>query len=150
MRKILIAVLGASIGLAGSATQVSAGLLSAKGEIIAILAGELFLGEAEGHLSGDGTLAIYSQKDANLTCHGQFTSSAERGGLGQLAWSDGASATFQFQRLSVLRGYGSGKFSRGEMSFAYGLGADEVAPYLKLPQGKRLAYNGKELKLVDL
>ena len=50
----------------------------------------------------------------------------------------------------MLRGYGSGKFSRGEMSFAYGLGADEVEPYLKLPQGKRLAYNGKELKLVDL
>jgi len=150
MRKILIATITASIGMAGSAMQVNAGLLSAKGEIIAILAGELFPGKAEGHLSGAGTLVIYSRKDSNLTCRGQFTSSAERGGLGQLVCGDGASATFQFQRLSVLRGYGSGKFSRGEMSFAYGLGADDVGPYLKLPQGKRLAYKGKEVKLADL
>ena len=36
------------------------------------------------------------------------------------------------------------------MSFAYGLNADEAGPYLKLPQGKKLAQNGTELKLVDL
>jgi len=150
MRSILIAVITACIGLAVSATPANAGLFSAKGEVIAILAGDLFVGEAEGHLSGAGTLAIRSQTDPDLTCQGEFTSSAERGGLGQLVCSDGATATFQFKRLSVLRGYGSGKFSRGDMSFAYGLGADEVGPYLKLPRGKRLAYNGKELKLADL
>jgi hypothetical protein len=150
MRKLLVAVITACIGLAVSATPANAGLFSAKGEIIAILAGDLFLGEAEGHLSGDGTVAIRSQKDPDLTCQGQFTSSAERGGFGQLVCSDGATATFQFKRLSVFRGYGSGKFSRGEMSFAYGLSADEAAPYVKLPPGKRLAYYGKELKLADL
>jgi hypothetical protein len=36
------------------------------------------------------------------------------------------------------------------ISFAYGLTAEEARPYLKLPAGKKLAYNGKELELVDL
>jgi hypothetical protein len=150
MRKILITVLAACIGLAGSATLAGAGLLSATGMVIAILADELFVGEAEGHLSGAGTLAIHSQKDPDLTCLGQFTSSAALGGTGQMHCSDGAAAIFHFKRLTVLRGYGVGSFSRGAMSFAYGLTAEEAGPYLKLPEGKKLTYNGTELKLVDL
>jgi len=150
MRKILISVLAACIGLAGSTTLASAGLLSATRMVIAILADELFVGEAEGHLNGAGTLAIHSQKDPALTCLGQFTSSAALGGTGQMHCSDGNTATFHFQRLSVFRGYGAGSFSRGAMSFAYGFTAEEAGPYLKLPEGKKLAHNGTELKLVDL
>lgn len=145
-----ITVLAACFGLAGSATQANAGLFSATGSVIAILADDLFVGEAEGHLSGAGTLAIHSQKDSDLTCIGQFTSSAVLGGSGQMHCSDGTTATFHFQRLSVRRGYGVGSFSRGAMSFAYGLNAEEAGPYLKLPEGKKLGYYGKELKLVDL
>ncbi|HYM99980.1 MAG TPA: hypothetical protein VET25_09570 [Aestuariivirgaceae bacterium] len=153
MRKILMTVLAASIGLGalgGSATPAGAGLFSAKGRVIAILAGELFVGEAEGHLSGAGTLAIHSQKHPALSCTGQFTSSAELGGSGQMHCSDGATATFNFKRLSVWRGYGVGSFSRGSMSFAYGFTAEKARPYLKLPEGKKLAHNGTELELVDL
>ena len=150
MRKILITLLVACIGLAGSATPAGAGLLSATGMVIAILANDLFVGEAQGHLSGAGTVAIHSQKDPDLTCLGQFTSSAALGGSGQLYCSDGAAATFHFKRLTVRRGYGVGSFSRGAMSFAYGLTAEEAGPYLKLPEGKKLAYNGTELELVDL
>jgi hypothetical protein len=150
MRKILITVLAASLGLSGSATPAGAGLFSATGMVIAILANDLFLGEAEGHLSGAGTLAIHSQKNPDLTCRGEFTSSAALGGSGQMQCSDGATAAFHFQRLSVLRGYGVGTFSRGAMSFAYGLTAAEAGPYLKLPEGKKLTDNGFELKLVDL
>ncbi|HXM84144.1 MAG TPA: hypothetical protein VN929_19805 [Burkholderiales bacterium] len=150
MRKILITVLAACIGLGGVATLDGAGLFSATGMVIAIMAGDLFLGEAEGHLSGAGTLAIHSQRDPGLTCAGQFTSSAALGGSGQLHCSDGATATFHFQRLNVFRGYGVGSFSRGSMSFAYGLSAEEVGPYLKLPEGKKLTHNGTELELVDL
>jgi hypothetical protein len=150
MRSILITVLAACIGLAGSATLAGAGLFSATGMVIAILADDLFVGEAEGHLSGAGTLAIRSQKDSDLTCLGQFTSSAVRGGSGQMRCSDGATATFQFKRLSVFRGYGVGSFSRGSMSFAYGLTAEEAGPYLTLPEGKKLTHNGTELELVDL
>lgn len=150
MRKILLTVLALAIGAAGHATPASAGLLSATGAVIAILAGELFVGEAEGHLSGAGTLAIHSQKNPALTCVGQFTSSAALGGSGQLQCSDGASATFRFQRLSVLRGYGTGDSSRGGMSFTYGIPAENSGPYLKLPEGKRLAQSGTQLELVDL
>jgi len=150
MRKLMITVLAASLGLAGSAAPAGAGLFSATGEVIAILANDLFVGEAEGHLNGAGTLDIHSQKTPELTCRGEFTSSAALGGSGQMLCSDGATAAFHFQRLSVLRGYGVGTFSRGTMSFAYGLSADEAGPYLKLPRGKKLAHNGTELKLVDL
>ena len=150
MRKILITVLAACIGLAGPASLAHAGLFSATGMVIAILAGDLFVGEAEGHLSGAGTLAIRSQKNPELTCLGQFTSSAELGGSGQMQCSDGAIATFHFQRLTVFRGYGAGSFSRGSMSFAYGLSAEEAGPYLRLPVGKKLRHSGTELMLVDL
>jgi len=149
VRKILTTVLAACLGLAGSATPAGAGLFSATGMVIALLAGDLFVGEAEGHLSGAGTLAIRSQKDPLLTCFGQFTSSAALGGRGQMQCSDGATATFQFRRLTLFRGYGVGSFSRGSMSFAYGLTADEAAPYLKLPMGKKLRHDGTQLKLVD-
>jgi len=148
-RKISIWVLAACIGLAGSTTLAGAGLLSATRTVIAMLADDLFVGEAEGHLNGAGTLAIHSQKDPALTCLGQFTSSAALGGTGQMHCSDGTTATFHFQRLSVFRGYGVGSFSRGAMSFTYGLTAEEAGPYLKLPEGKRLMHNGAELALVD-
>jgi hypothetical protein len=146
MRKIWIPVFAACLGLAGSETLVHAGLFSATGTVIAILADDLYVGEAEGHLGGAGTLAIHSQTNPDLTCLGQFTSSAELGGSGRMHCSDGATATFHFQRLSISRGYG---VSRGAMSFAYGLTAEEAGPYLKLPEGKRLAQNGMELILVE-
>ena len=96
-------VLVACIGLASSANLAAAELFSATRAVIAILADDLFVGEAEGHLSGAGTLAIHSQKDPALTCVGQFTSSAALGGSGQLQCSDGTIATFHFQRLSVFQ-----------------------------------------------
>ncbi|HEX5611223.1 MAG TPA: hypothetical protein VFX67_01115 [Burkholderiales bacterium] len=149
MRRILIPVLAASFGLVGSATLAAAGLFSATGPVIAILAEDLFVGEAEADLSGAGTLAIRSQKSPRLTCTGEFTSSAVLGGSGQMRCSDGATATFRFQRLGIYRGYGTGHFSRGSMSFAYGFGAEKAAPYLRLPEGKKLSHNGMELALVD-
>jgi hypothetical protein len=51
--------------------------------------------------------------------------------------------------LSVYRGYGVAKFTRGSMSFAYGFTPEESGPYLKLPAGKKLMHNGVELALVD-
>ena len=150
MRKILITVLVASIGLAGSPAVAGAGLFSATRMVIAILADDLFVGEAEGHLSGAGTLAIHSQKTPGLTCLGQFTSSAELGGSGQMQCSDGTTATFHFKRLTVFTGYGVGTFGRGAMSFAYGLTHEEAGPYLKLPEGKKLMRNGTEYALADL
>jgi len=150
MRNYLIAVLAACIGLAGSAAATGAGLLSATRTVIAIVADDLFVGEAEGHLDGAGTLTIKSQKNPTVHCLGQFISSAALGGSGHMHCSDGTTATFQFQRLTAFRGHGVGTFGRGLMSFAYGLSVEEAGPYLKLPVGKKLTHNGTELELVDL
>lgn len=149
MRRGLIAIAAAAIGLSATAAA-GAGLFSATGAVIAILGGELFVGEAEGHLGGAGTLAIHSQKDPGLACVGDFISSPTQGGSGQLRCSDGTRATFHFKRLTVFRGHGSGSFSRGPMSFAYGLSAEEAGPYLMLPDGKKLVQIGAGLALVDL
>src|SRR5260221_324917 len=91
-RKVSTGLLAVCVGLGGSAAPAGAGLFTATGKVIAILAGELFLGEAEGGLSGAGTLAIRSQKIPALTCVGQFTSSKELGGKGQLNCTDGATS----------------------------------------------------------
>jgi hypothetical protein len=149
MRKLLITGIS-SIALVAAAAPAAGGLFSAKGAVIAILGGELFLGEAEGHLDGAGTLAIHSQQKPDLTCKGEFTSSAKEGGKGQLRCTDGSSSTFHFKRLTVRRGQGSGTFTRGSMSFTYGLSVEEARPYLKLPEGKKLAQKGQQLELVDL
>ena len=147
MRRLWIAAV--SVALAGTPAPGAAGLLSATGNVIAIMGGELFLGEAEGHLNGAGTLTIHSQQKPALTCTGQFTSSAEQGGKGELVCANGSRSTFHFTRLTIRRGYGAGSFGRGSMSFTYGLSAAEAGRYLKLPKGKKLAHNGKELELVD-
>jgi hypothetical protein len=149
MQKQLIAVLVACIGMSSS-TLAGAGLFSAKRAVIAIVADELYVGEAEGYLSGAGTLSIHSQKRPELLCVGDFTSSAKLGGQGQLQCNDGATATFQFKRLTTYTGYGTGIFSRGAMSFAYGLTHEEVGPYLQMPAGKILRQSGTELALADL
>jgi hypothetical protein len=82
MHKIWVTGLAASIGLAGWTNLVAADLSSAKRPVIAILVDELFLGEAEGNLSGAGTLVIQSQTNSAVSCMGQFTSSDTRGGSG--------------------------------------------------------------------
>lgn len=135
--------------LAGWTAQADAGILSRTGPVIAILAGELYVGEAEGHLDGSGTISLRSQDAHGVLCQGQFTHSDKSGDSGNMRCSDGASATFQFRRLTLLRGYGTGTFSRGAMSFTYGLTAAESQSYLKLPVGKVLKVANNDLLLVE-
>ncbi|MGA8007594.1 MAG: ABC transporter substrate-binding protein [Burkholderiales bacterium] len=151
MRSLLVTSAAAFAALAGWAGPAGAGLLSSTGPVIAILAGDLYLGEAEGNLDGSGTIVIKSQSRPEVGCRGEFTSSAEHGGTGKggLRCSDGATATLHFKRLGLVRGYGSGISSRGALSFTYGLSAEESAPYLALPPGKALARGGSDVKLVD-
>ena len=108
------------------------------------------MGVAEGNLRGAETLAIHAQTNPHVACSGEFTSSAVLGGSGQLRCSDGATATFNFQRLSVFHGHGVGSHTRGAMRFTYGIAADQSHPYLKLPAGKALRQRGEFLQLVDL
>ncbi len=147
MRSILIISLAS---LAGWTSPASAGFFSSTGTVIAIFAGELFLGKAEGNLDGSGTINIRSSTRPDVTCVGQFTSSAKLGGVGSLQCSDSATATIKFKRLSIFRGYGTGISSRGLMSFTYGINANDSKPYLKLPSGTALRLDGKDLVLVDI
>ncbi len=151
MRSLLLTGVAALAVLAAWASPACAGLFSSTGPVIAILAGDLYLGEAEGNLDGSGTIAIKSQARPEVGCRGEFTSSAEHGGTGKgdLRCSDGSTATLQFKRLSLVRGYGSGSSSRGALSFTYGLSAEESGPYLMLPAGKALARGVRNLVLVD-
>ncbi len=136
------------IAVAGWTLGAHAGSLSSTGPVIAILGGELLVGEVTAHLAGWGTIALRSPSDPALTCVGEFSATEALGDAGQLRCSDGASAMFEFQRLSLRRGYGAGKSSHSALSFTYGLSADESAPYLKLPPGKALSEEGSNLRLV--
>lgn len=147
MRRILNICL---VVVTGWATPAGAGFFSSTGPVIAIFAGQLFQGEAVGNLDGSGTIKIHSSVLPNVTCSGEFTSSAEHGGAGSLICSDNSTATIKFQRLNIFSGYGTGRSGRGTMSFTYGLNAIESAPYLTLPPGKVLILDGKILALVDV
>ncbi|HYI87205.1 MAG TPA: hypothetical protein VEX61_08910 [Burkholderiales bacterium] len=140
--------LGIGIALAGWTAVIHAGRLSSTAPVIAILGGELLVGEVTAHLAGWGTIAVRSPSNPALTCVGEFSATEALGDAGQLRCSDGASATFEFQRLSLRRGYGAGTSSRGALSFTYGLNAEESAPYLKLPPGHALSQDGTNLQLV--
>jgi len=149
MRNTLMNGLFAAVA-AGTCIAPAHAFFSATGPVIAILADELYLGEAVGYLTGSGTLTIQSQKNAAVSCRGEFTSSAELGGKGQLKCSDGATGTFQFERLTVRRGHGDGSTTRGAMSFTYGLTLAESVSYLKVPAGKRLVQGSTGVQLIEI
>jgi hypothetical protein len=148
MKKLLATGLALSIGLAAWTGDAGAQLFSSTGPVIAILDGELLVGEATGHLGGWGTIALRSRAKTGRTCAGEFSYSEALGDSGQLRCSDGASAAFRFQRLSLMRGYGAGSSGGSALSFTYGLSAEDSAPYLKLPAGKKLSGDGNNLELV--
>lgn len=148
-KKLLLTGLALSLSLGAWSGEAGAQLLSSTGPVIAILDGELLVGEATGHLGGWGTLAVRSRAKGGRTCVGEFSYSGEAlGDAGQLRCSDGTSAKFRFQRLSLMRGYGAGGSSGNALSFTYGLSAEDSAPYLTLPAGKELSGNGNDLQLV--
>jgi hypothetical protein len=147
MGRLQASALVLGIALAGWTGVAGAGLFSSSGPVIAILDGELLVGEATAHLAGWGTIALRSPSNPGLTCVGEFSATEALGDAGALKCSDGAVATFQFQRLSLRRGYGAGT-SGSALSFTYGLTAEESAAYLKLPAGTALRGDGGNLELV--
>ena len=149
LRSLLLATgVAVFVGLLGWTGPADAQLFSSTGPVIAILDGELLVGEATGHLGGWGTIALRSRAKAERTCAGEFSHSDARGDSGQLRCSDGASAAFRFQRLSMTRGYGAARPGGSTLSFTYGLSTEDSMPYLKLPTGKALRGEGDKLELV--
>jgi uncharacterized protein DUF3562 len=146
-RKRQASALVLCIAFAGWPGIADAGLLTSSGPVIAILDGELLVGEVTAHLAGWGTIAVRSPSNPALTCVGEFSATEALGDVGQLRCSNGASAAFEFRRLSLRRGHGAGT-TGSALSFTYGLTAEESALYLKLPVGKELALEGNDLALV--
>lgn len=147
MERLLIISLAVAVGWT---TPAAAGLFSSTRPVIAIFADTLYQGEAVGNYDGSGTIKIQSRTQPDVSCNGQFTSSAELGGTGELKCSDGSTATIKFQRLSIFSGYGTGDSSLGTMSFTYGLSVIESEPYLDLPSGKALTQDGEDLVLANV
>jgi hypothetical protein len=145
-RRLQASALALCIAFAGWAGVADAGLLSSTGPVIAIVDGELLVGEVTAHLAGWGTIALRSPSNPGLTCVGEFSATEALGDAGQLRCSNGAAAAFQFQRLSLRRGHGAAT-SGSALSFTYGLTAEESASYLKLPAGKELRGDGNNLEL---
>ena len=104
--RTLVGMLALAAG-AGWSTPADAQLFFATGPVIAILDGNLLVGEAIGHLGGWGTISLRSQSNAGLTCVGEFSATDAPGDSGTLRCSDGASAAFRFHRLTLMRGYGA-------------------------------------------
>jgi hypothetical protein len=149
MHDMLVTAVAVFAGLCAWVHPAGAGLLSGTGPVIAILGDDLFVGEAEGRISGSGTVRIQSRAKPEINCRGEFNSSSDVGGEGNLKCSDGAAATFLFERLGLRRGHGRGTSSRGRLTFTYGLNPSESMPYLKPPPGKVLRLGANEIQLVD-
>lgn len=150
MRRYLLTGFAVCASLAVWSAPTTAAPMSSTAPVIAVIAGDLFLGEAESNRDGPGAMSIRSHLRPDVTCTGQFTAGAEPGGAGGMRCSDGTAVTFQFKRLGIMRGHGVGAVGRGAMSFTYGLGAEESAPYLTLPPGKALRLGDKGLAFVDV
>src|ERR1700752_3616655 len=120
-KKLLLAGLALCMGPGAWTGEAGAQLFSSTGPVIAILDGELLVGEATGHLGGWGTIALRSRAKAARTCVGEFSDSEALGDEGHWRCSEGASAALRFQRLGLMRGYGTGSSSGDALSFTYGL-----------------------------
>jgi hypothetical protein len=147
-RELEAGALALCIVLGAWAGHARAQGFSSTSPVIAILEGELLLGEATGHLGGWGTIALRAPSKDGRTCAGEFSYSDAAGDAGQLKCSDGARAAFWFQRLSMMRGYGAARPGGSALSFTYGLSAEDSAPYLQVPAGKALSGDGGGLVLV--
>jgi hypothetical protein len=153
MKKIANSMLLVTALLAGCANESGArmGLFSATAPVIAILADDLFLGEAVGYMDRTGTIQIKSSVNEDIRCIGEFRYTGAKTGIARVRCTDGAQASLDFTGLSALSGYGFGTSSRGPASFTFGLTPEQASQYLKLPKGKRLtpSPSGKSM-LIDI
>lgn len=133
-------VVAAALLISGCANESGArmGLFSATSPVIAILADDLFLGEATGYMDRTGTIQIKSSVNDDVHCIGEFRYTGTKTGIARVRCNDGAEAALDFTGLSALSGYGFGTSTRGPASFTFGLTPEQASQYLKLPQGKKL------------
>jgi hypothetical protein len=149
--KYVLLVLASTLALGGCANQAGAkmGLLTTTMPVVAMVAGDLYTGQSVSYIDGTGVFKLKSSSAPERECTGDFHYESERLGIGEIECSGGTRATFQFRALSTLTGYGFGRTRQGEVTFAYGMTAEQSEPYLRLPSGKKLRRVDTALSLTD-
>lgn len=115
--------------------------------VIAILHGELFVGEALAYLDRTGSIDVRAVLEPRARCSGRFRYTGPTTGLADMHCDDGAEAKLPFTTLSTFSGHGRGSTPAGPASFTFGLEPEEAAKHLELPPGKRLVRRGERLRL---
>jgi len=123
------------------------GLFSVKLPVIAILHGDLFVGNAIAYLNRKGTIDLQSVRDASARCFGSFRFTEATTGVADMQCNDGATARLSFSALSSFSGYGSGSTPNGPASFTFGLRPEVAGLHLILPPGKKLVEGREGLRL---
>jgi hypothetical protein len=151
MKYAICSVAMAAMTLCACANQSGArmGLLTTTAPVVAIVAGDLYTGESVSYIDGSGTLRLKSSLSPERECIGVFHYESEQLGAGDLDCSWGAHTTFQFRALSTLTGYGFGRTGKSDVSFTYGMTAEQAEPYLRLPTGKKLSRQDSAPVLAD-
>ena len=127
--------------------EAQMGLFSVKLPVIAVLHGELFVGEAIASVNRKGTIDLRSVLDGKGKCFGSFRFTDAKTGVADMQCNDGSAARLPFSALSTFSGYGSGSTPNGPASFTFGLRPEVAALHLILPPGKKLVEGSEGLRL---
>ena len=135
MFRILFLLISIVLSSCTNESGARMGLFSATSPVAATIKGDVFIGWAVGDASGRGTIRVQSAVNSKISCVGEFRyiSMFARSGLGTLTCNDGGQATFNFQGLTNLKGYGYGNSNKGPVTFTYGMTAKESSKYLQKP-----------------
>ncbi|HEY1460543.1 MAG TPA: hypothetical protein VGH59_10870 [Casimicrobiaceae bacterium] len=132
------------------AEEVPMGLFTVTLPVIAILNDNLYIGDAVAHVNRTGTITLRSVLDPKDRCVGSFRFTSLKTGLADMRCDDGVEAQLSFNALSVFSGYGYGSTPKGPASFTFGLGAEEAAAHLTVPQGRKLVQRSDGLRLESI
>ena len=135
MLRLLAVIFLISLNSCVNESGARMGLFSATSPVAATIKGDVFIGWAVGDASGRGTISVQSAVNPKISCVGEFryVSMFARSGVGSLTCNDGGQATFNFQGMTNLKGYGYGNSNKGPVSFTYGMTAKESSKYLQKP-----------------
>ena len=149
LHRLVAGAVMAIAAVTANAEEARMGFFSVSLPVIAILHDDLFVGEAIGYLDRTGTIELRSVRDEKDKCTGRFHYIGLRIGIAEMRCDDGIEAKLAFNALGAFSGYGGGTTPKGPASFTFGLGPEEAAAHLTLPQGKKLVLSKEGLALVS-
>jgi hypothetical protein len=131
------------LGLSGCAmvNDKALHLVSTKLPAVAIVNAQVLQGDVILLPDRTGTVTLYAGAGTIKNCAGQVRYEASNSGAIDLRCNDGSATVMRYSLLSETRGYAYGASSAGPGSLTFGLAAVDVAAYLTVPSGKKLALN---------